>query len=670
MGTLSGPRGRGPSSRAGRVVYDFMMRQNLTAVNSMTRATGRLCTYHGHNGSSTIDYIMVPVFLSDCVWSVHTGGYESLNTSDHYPISATLRIGNLPRSVRIEKGAERIKWDKLTEEELFQGYQVPICLALHTLNQEIQVSDGSPAQIDDFFDTLTRILHSKAKPIPRAKFRSHLKPYWSAELNDLKKRKMEWFKKWKDQGRSLDDNDPTRIPMKLSKKTFSKRLRAISKQYENEAISEAARLSEIDHDNFWRLFRRNNGTGCSTTNAIKNSQGKAVYEIQDILEVWRNHFYNLSTPKVSEKFDNIHFRDVSERVRIWCEGDDTSEFLEEEFSFEEVSTAISKLNLKKAPGYDGVTSEHLRYAGISILKPLCDLFNLCVRMEYVPSNFRRGIQVPLYKGKNTCSLDPDNYRGITLLTTYNKLFEVLIWEGSKGCWFGERVISDLQGAVRAGSSCIHTALTLQETIAKEREVNRNVFVAYYDVSKAFDSVWIDGLFHQLRIMGIRGSLWRILYKSYMNFNCCVRIGSAMSEWYPMLCGIHQGGYLSLVKYTAFINSLISSLETSGLCSTIYRVPTSPVGYADDVAACTTSKRRMDRMMGIVDSHGKKWRYSFNAKKSAVLVFGETNRERMVGQGNRNFTLGRDRVHERLYYDHVGIKTCVLGDTHVRTEEKV
>ena len=209
----------------------------------------------------------------------------------------------------------------------------------------------------------------------------------------------------------------------------------------------------------------------------------------------------------------------------------------------------------------------------------------------MPCNFRKGIQIPLYKGKNTCSLNPDNYTGITLLSTFNKLFEVVIWGRISGSWFGDRLVSDLQGAGRKGSSCIHTVLTLQETISKERERHRNIFVSYYDVSKAYDSVWVDGLFYQLHEMGINGSLWRILYKTYQDFMCCVRIGEGTSSWYPMECGIHQGGFLSLVKYTAFINSLLVSLEESHLCSSIYRIKTSPVGYADDLAACTTSKRK-------------------------------------------------------------------------------
>ena len=85
---------------------------------------------------------------------------------------------------------------------------------------------------------------------------------------------------------------------------------------------------------------------------------------------------------------------------------------------------------------------------------------MCIKIEYVPDCFRKGVQVPLYKGKGTCSLNPDNYRGITLLSNFNKLFEVLIWSRLERWWVDNRVISDLQGACRKGSSCIHTALTL------------------------------------------------------------------------------------------------------------------------------------------------------------------------------------------------------------------
>ena len=64
----------------------------------------------------------------------------------------------------------------------------------------------------------------------------------------------------------------------------------------------------------------------------------------------------------------------------------------------------------------------------------------------------------------------------------------------------------------------------------------------------------------------------------------------------MSCGIHQGGYLSLIKYTACIDSLIRNLEDSGACATIYGVNVSPLGYADDIASASVSKRKVDRVL--------------------------------------------------------------------------
>ena len=74
----------------------------------------------------------------------------------------------------------------------------------------------------------------------------------------------------------------------------------------------------------------------------------------------------------------------------------------------------------------------------------------------------------------------------------------------------------------------------------------------------------------------------------------------MSDWYEMGCGIHQGGFLSLVKYTAFINELITELEMSGLCIDVYGIPSNPPGYADDLATACKSKLKLDRALQIVN----------------------------------------------------------------------
>ena len=196
---------------------------------------------------------------------------------------------------------------------------------------------------------------------------------------------------------------------------------------------------------------------------------------------------------------------------------------------------------------------------------------------------------------------------------------------------------------------------LQEAVAAWRESGGKCFVAYFDVAKAFDSVWMDGLFKQLYDLGITGRLWRILKKGYIGFKCCVRIHSKLSKPYEMHCGIHQGGFLSSVKYIAFINSLLIELKQSNLCIMVKNMKCSPVGYADDLSAASNSKNKMDQVMTLINNHSDRWRYEYNTQKSAVLVFGEDKKSYKVNCKDRNFNIGGKKVPEKSHYDHVGIK---------------
>ena len=671
VGREGGERLKGAPTKAGKVVMNFINEHNLVAVNLLPVAQGPVCSYQGHNGNSCIDYILVPRYMMKQVASCRTGRNESMNTSDHLPIEAVLRIDALPRSVECKRKKQRIRWDKANEKCIKDDYQAPLDRDLLTLREKLLSDRGiNEGEVDTSFDWVIKSIHKAASSIPRTKYVKHLKPYWCEELSKLKKEKMFWFNRWKVEGRTMDNNNWVRQMMKSTKKIFIKRIRVLSKEYQNNLVAEAASKAEYNREDFWKLMKRQKSNKRDCINAVKNTEGKVVYEVNEVLDVWRKHFDKLSSPRAHEHFNQEHFNNVNDFVNRAISGHDTCTFTDLPFSEYEMAAAISKLNSNKAPGYDDITSEHVKFAGPTLVSVLCLLYNKCVTLEYIPCNFRKGVQVPLYKGKNTCSLDPDNYRGITLLTTFNKLFEVLIWGRIQKWWFNERVISDSQGATRKGFSCVHTALTLQETISKVRECNKKVFVAYYDVSKAFDSVWTDGLFFQLHKLGITGTLWRLLFKGYQDFRCCVRIADRESEWFKMECGIHQGGYLSLVKYTAFIDSLIEDLNKSELCSAIYKIPSSPVGYADDLAASTVSKNKMDQVMDKVYQHGCDWRYAFNASKSAVLVYGETPHKSRIGNIYRMFSLGGSRVMEKQYYDHMGVKSCVKGDTHVRTEEKV
>ena len=119
---------------------------------------------------------------------------------------------------------------------------------------------------------------------------------------------------------------------------------------------------------------------------------------------------------------------------------------------------------------------------------------------------------------------------------------------------------------------------LQEAVSASKDGKGKCCVAYFDVVKAFDSIGISGLFRQLYDLGVTGRIWRILRKAYIGFKSRVRIH--------------------------------------------FKVSDSPKGYSDNILAACRSKDKVDRVIPLVNQQGKRWRYKYKARKSAILVYGE------------------------------------------------
>ena len=524
----------------------------------------------------------------------------------------------------------------------------------------VQEVDSNNA-IDCLIDEVVGCIHDTALTLPRASYRKHIKPYWSEHLEVLKRVKIEDHKRWKDAGRPRDVNNGVYIQYKRSKKEFAKSIKEISKTYENEQIAEITRSAEVDKFYFWKQIKRVRGDNNTSVLAIKDHKGIVKHDVHEVLNVWKTHFHKVGTPKNNVNYDDAHFKRVNDFVEAKLNEEGTDEFSQDPFTTAEVAKAINELNKGKAPGPDLVTTEHLVYGGITLVRCLTNIFNLMLIHEYIPIGFRRGTQIPLFKGKNACSLNPSNYRGITLLSVLNKTYKVLIWKRMEGWWARSGAICELQGAGKKGRSCLHSSLLLQETLATSMERSRKCFTVYFDVAKAYDTIWINGLFFQLYKLGIVGRTWRMLRKCYTDFMCRVRVLGHFSEWYVLSCGIHQGGYLSLIKYVAFTDPLLRQIRDSGLCCKIYKVPSVPVGYADDMAAACLSKFNIDRVIDIAFKHGCTWRYEFNGDKSAVLVLGESRQEHETNSKYRQYFLGDQKIPEKVRYDHLGVVSTIFED---------
>lgn len=104
----------------------------------------------------------------------------------------------------------------------------------------------------------------------------------------------------------------------------------------------------------------------------------------------------------------------------------------------------------------------------------------------------------LYKYKRECS-DCNNYLGIFLLSVAGKAFSQVIMSRLQS--LAERVYPEAQCGFRAGRSTVDMIFSLRQMQEKCHEQRRLLYIAFIDLTKAFDLVSRKGLFILLQRIG-------------------------------------------------------------------------------------------------------------------------------------------------------------------------
>ena len=129
-------------------------------------------------------------------------------------------------------------------------------------------------------------------------------------------------------------------------------------------------------------------------------------------------------------------------------------------------------------------------------------------------------------------------------------------------WFQRKeVIDELQGAGKTHCSCLHTSLLLQEAISYNLARGENVYVAFLDIRKAFDTVYIPGSLYKLYQNGLNTRIWRLISDFNHGFECAALIEGQPGPWFEPQRGIHQGAPLSMPLYQIYIDDLLKQLRS-------------------------------------------------------------------------------------------------------------
>ena len=273
------------------------------------------------------------------------------------------------------------------------------------------------------------------------------------------------------------------------------------------------------------------GPTFSKTGPLKSLTGEVIVDKSKQLERWVEHY--------SDLYDRVST--ISSDALEAVESLPSMDELEELPSEEELIKAIDRLPSGKAPGLDGIPSEVIKCAKGPLLKYLHILLCQCWEEGEVPQDMRDCNIVTLYKNKGDRS-DCNNYRGISLLSIVGKLFARVILNRLQK--LADRVYPESQCGFRAERSTIDMIFSLRQLQEKCREQKQSLYIAFIDLTKAFDLVSRDGLFKVLAQIGCPEKLLSIIKSFHTDMKGVVQFDGSSSAPFDVKSGVKQGCVLA------------------------------------------------------------------------------------------------------------------------------
>ena len=127
-----------------------------------------------------------------------------------------------------------------------------------------------------------------------------------------------------------------------------------------------------------------------------------------------------------------------------------------------------------------------------------------------------------------------------------------------------------------------------------------VFCCLVDASKAFDRVRHDLLFGLLKDRGIPPGILCYIMDSYARQNVTASWLGEASKSFSVSNGVRQGGVLSPILFTVYLDVLIKELEASGDGCYIGHIFYGALGYADDLSVLAPTAQGLARMLKICE----------------------------------------------------------------------
>ena len=459
-------------------------------------------------------------------------------------------------------------------------------------------------------------------------------PRWKAtpEVRAILQKCKNIYQQWDKLGKPQDHR--LRIELKEQKKLLRKKQRYEQAIARNRLYNQL--MSNPDTQLFYRLIRKNSGNGKMHSNCLKVN-GSYLFLPSEQREAFAQYYEDLSLPKEDE-FDNSYVNLCTIRQKILEQSFKDQSIPLKPFEESEITKAINLLNSNKACDESGIYAEHLKYCQNEIAPYLTSLFNHILKTRKVPHLFKTGILFPVLKKEK----DPaavSSYRGITVTPIIGKVFEYGLLPKLL-----LRNNTDLQFGFTEGLNPLISSFVISESKTEQLTNHENFVIAIMDVQSAFDVVQHRIMLDKLIDRNVHPTLWMIIKDLYDGLTTKVKWMDGLSESFPILQGVRQGGILSTHLYKMFVEDLLIELENNCIGFSLGNIYVGTPTCADDIAFIESDNRNLQLMFNVLDRYAKQHHYKIHPIKTKIIECGKKGNDFEWSLGSNVIPKAEEAIH--------------------------